>query len=82
MTRAMTGNASDEQQVRKAARSEKWLMERNARIYYNAGIQDFGRTIIKKITAADPKAWIQMQIEAGDVNVEQDPKPTTEDEES
>lgn len=112
MARALVANAADEQQVRKAARSEKWLAERrandwravvalpegrrvlwslldqcnvfksimetNARIYYNAGVQDFGHTIIKEITAADPQAWIQMQIEAGEVAVE-DPKPKVED---
>jgi hypothetical protein len=49
------------------------IMETNARIYYNAGIQDFGRTIIKEITDADPTAWITMQIEAGEVELDAPP---------
>lgn len=113
MARALVANAGDEQQVRKAARSEKWLaqrrandwrtivgspegrrvlwslleqckvfesiMETSARIYYNAGRQDFGHLIIAEITTADPLAWLLMQREAGEYTIDAEPTTPTED---
>lgn len=48
-------------------RTYESIMETSARIYYNAGQQDFGHFLFGEVTEADPKAMLRMMQEAGKI---------------
>lgn len=46
------------------ARVFESIYEMNAKIHYNAGMQDFGHFIMAEIVEADPNRLIEMMIES------------------